>query len=172
MNRDFSNVDWQPVLNETDINTSLNIFNKILTKIFNWHAKIIEKKIKGCKCPWIGDDVRRLINEQDQVLRKARKTKSENDWSRHKTFRNQCNNLLKKSRSQYNKNLIEENSLNPKKFWKCVKDVFPTKQRVSSQSSLIPKSKVMKFSKYFSTVATLLKKKAFLFKDCTWQPTK
>ena len=33
MNSDFSNLDWQPVLNETDVNTSLNLFNKILTKI-------------------------------------------------------------------------------------------------------------------------------------------
>ena len=33
MNRDFSNVDWQLVLNETDVNTLLNLFNKILTKI-------------------------------------------------------------------------------------------------------------------------------------------
>ena len=81
MNRDFSNVDWQPVLNETDINTWLNLFNKILTEIFN-HAKIIERKVKGRKYPWIGDDVKKLMNQRDQVLRKARKTKSENDWSR------------------------------------------------------------------------------------------
>ena len=55
------------------------------------------------------------MNERDQVLRKARKTKPENDWSRYKSPRNQYKLLLKK-RSQYNKNLIEENSLNPKKF--------------------------------------------------------
>ena len=58
------------------------------------------------------------MNERDQVLKKTRKTKSENDCSRYKTLTNQCNSLLKKSRSQYNKNVIEENSLNPKKFWK------------------------------------------------------
>ena len=93
---------------------------------------------------WISN-IKKLMNERDQVLRKARKTKSDNDWSRYKILRNQCNNLLKKNRSQYNKNLIEENSLNPKQFWTCVKDVFPTKQHVSSQSSSKPKSKVMKF---------------------------
>ena len=67
MNRDFSNVDLQPVLNETDINTSLNLFNKILTKVFNRHAKIIKKKVKGRKCPWIRDDDGKLMNERDQV---------------------------------------------------------------------------------------------------------
>ena len=30
----------------------------------------------------------------------------------------------------------------------------------------------MKFSEYFSTVVTLLKKKEFLFKDCVWQTPK
>ena len=48
-----------------------------MTEIFNQHAKIIEYKIKGHKCPWIGDDVKKLMNERGQVLRKARKTKSE-----------------------------------------------------------------------------------------------
>ena len=98
--------------------------------------KLWKRKLKSVK----------LMNERDQMLIKKKETKSENDWSRYKTLRNQCNNLLKKSRSQYSKNLIEENSLNPKKFWKCVKDVFPTKQRVSSQFSSKSKSKVMKFS--------------------------
>ena len=139
----FSNVYWQPVINETDINTPLNLFNKILTETFNQHAKAMEKKVKECKCPLIGDDVKKLMNEQDQVLRKAKKTNSENKWSRYKNLRNQCNNLLKKNRSQCNKNLIEENSSNPKKFWKCVKDVFPIKQRVSSQSLSKSKSKVI-----------------------------
>ena len=78
MNRDFSNVDWQPILNETDINLSLSLFNETLTEIFNRHAKIIEKKVKGRKCPWIGNDIEKLMNERDQVLRKARKTKSGN----------------------------------------------------------------------------------------------
>ena len=45
----FSNVDWQPILHETDISISLNLFNKILTKIFNRHSKIMEKKVKGRK---------------------------------------------------------------------------------------------------------------------------
>ena len=45
----FSNVDWQPILNETDINISLNLFNKILTKIFIRQAKIMKKKVKGRK---------------------------------------------------------------------------------------------------------------------------
>ena len=35
MNKGFSNIDWRPVFNETDINTSLNLFNKTLTETFN-----------------------------------------------------------------------------------------------------------------------------------------
>ena len=70
MNIDF---DWQPVLNETDINTPFNLFDKILTEILNRHAKIIEKKVKGGKRSWIGDNVKKLMNERDQVLRKGKK---------------------------------------------------------------------------------------------------
>ena len=161
MNRDFSKVNWLPILNETDVNIALNNFNEILTDIFNRHAKIIEKKVKGRKCPWIDNNIKKLMNERDQVLRKARKTNSENYWSRYKTLRNQCNNLLKKNRSQYSKNLIEENNMNPKNFWSCVKEFFPTKQRVSNQSSSKSKSKVLKFSNHFSSIVNLMKKKFF-----------
>ena len=51
MNRDFSNVDWQLVLNETDVNTSLNLFNKILTKISIDMQKLQKKKLKGVNVP-------------------------------------------------------------------------------------------------------------------------
>ena len=51
MNRDFSNVDWQLVLNETDVNTLLNLFNKILTKISIDMQKLQKKKLKGVNVP-------------------------------------------------------------------------------------------------------------------------
>ena len=39
----------------------------------------------------------------------------------YKKQRNKCNNLVKKAKASYYRNLIEENAMNPKKFWNCVK---------------------------------------------------
>lgn len=47
--RVFSIADWQPILNETNINISLNLFNTTLTEIFDRHTKAIENKVKCSK---------------------------------------------------------------------------------------------------------------------------
>jgi hypothetical protein len=61
------------------------------------------------------------------LLRKARKTDKEIDWSAYKRKRNSVNNLLKSSKYNYYHELFEENVSTPEKFWKCIKQLFPTK---------------------------------------------
>ena len=53
MNREFENVNWLPVIFAPDVNTAANIFNTIVRDIFDNHAPIINKRIKGRPCPWI-----------------------------------------------------------------------------------------------------------------------
>ena len=72
----------------------------------------MEKRVKGKPC-WLTSDIRKVMNERDQVLRKARRTRSENTWSTYKRLRNSCNNMMKQARSKYHKNMISENFLDP-----------------------------------------------------------
>ena len=54
------------------------------------------------------------MHERERMLRKARKTKQNSDWSSYKSLKNWCNNI-KHLKRKYPNNLIAENSKDPEK---------------------------------------------------------
>ena len=53
------------------------------------------KTVRGVKCPWLQAATKKLINESDYLLRKARRSGSEVDCSRYKRLQNQVSNRIK-----------------------------------------------------------------------------
>ena len=90
-----------------------SILLKSLDKSLDKHAPWITKRVKGKTCPWLDSDVKREMNHRDQLLRKARKSGNEFDWSSYKRKRNFANNLIKRTKKEYYEKLLTENSLNP-----------------------------------------------------------
>ena len=58
---------------------------------------------------WLTEEIKKQMNDRDGLLRKARRSKNHNDWIRHKTFKNRVNNVIKRAKSKYHKNLLDEN---------------------------------------------------------------
>ena len=114
---------------------------------------------------------------RDSLLRKARKPDKEIDWSAYKRKRNSVNNLLKSAKNNYYDELFEENVSSPEKFWKCIKQLFPTKNENGNtcSSMVIDGEKVLDkqviangFSYHFFTTAAILKEKLSLLKSTVW----
>ena len=61
--------------------------------------------------------------------KKARKTKKEVDWSTYRNLRNECTRKIRLARSNYNRNLLEENVNQPRKFWKVINSIIPTNSK-------------------------------------------
>ena len=75
--------------------------------------------------------------ERDYFYRQARRTNTELHWSRYKSLRNQVTAMIRKAKSSYNRRIIEENSDDPKNFWKAVKKVLPNKSVTPQPSASI-----------------------------------
>ena len=76
------------------------------------------------------------MNYRDNLLRKARKTKRDEDWlTCKKKKKGIVNNIIKKGKSDYDKNLFHENISNVGKFWNCIKDLFPNKRNNHAAST-------------------------------------
>ena len=75
------------------------------------------------------------MTDRDRLLTKARKTKNIEDWNMYKRLRNKCNNKLKSVKSSFQRNLLEQNTTNPKKFWRVIKIVFPFKNNSTPNKS-------------------------------------
>ena len=74
------------------------------------------------------------MTTRDRMLRKFRKTKREEDWNLYKKRRNSCNNKMKHAKREYQKDLLNENVASPRRFWKTIKDIFPTKNNPKNPS--------------------------------------
>ena len=67
----------------------------------------------------------------NRLLRKMRKSKLETDIAAYKQKRNQVNILLRKAKTNYLQNLLDENFRSPDRFWKEIKRIYPTKNKQS-----------------------------------------
>ena len=113
---DIRQIDWNILYQCNDINVAANIFTASLKSIFDRHAPIRNKTVKGKPSPWLRKDVKRLVDNKNRLYRKARKTKTDTDWEAYKLARNRCNGKIQKAKRKYHRDLIEENEKNPKKF--------------------------------------------------------
>ena len=104
--RDIENHDQNPVYTETNVNITLDYMEQGLTTIIDAHVPKITKRIKGRKCLWLTYEIKTLMNTRDKVLKKARKTNKECDWSSYKRFKNLCNNKVKQAKQKYQKDLL------------------------------------------------------------------
>jgi len=168
LNSDIKNANWDVIYNISNVNKAVEYFNNILETAFNKHAPMINKNVKGRPCPWLNSEIKNKMNLRDKFLRKYRKTRKDKDRQNYKTLRNKCTNLFRKAKSSYYTKKLHENDLSPKKFWKTIKNVFPSKSKGE-----IPKTKnkyelAKKFSNWFSTVIDTLKRKTMPLKDLVW----
>ena len=64
------------------------------------------------------------MNRRDQTLRKARKSKSNDDWKSYKTLRNKCNKKIKKASQTITKKCTMITSINQRSFGSKLKTFF------------------------------------------------
>ena len=88
---DVAQIDWSPVYDATDVDLAEQDFTSSLQLVFETHAPHIEKHVKGRPCPWLDIDAKKLMNRPNQTTKKARKSKSNDDWKSYMTLRNKCN---------------------------------------------------------------------------------
>ena len=172
--RDIENYDWNPVYTETNVNIALDYMEQGLTTIIDRYAPKITKRVKGRKCPWLTYEIKTLMNTRDKVLRKARKTNKECDWSSYKRVKNLCNNKVKQAKQKYQKDLLFENRNKPTKFWNCIKEMFPSKESVPIPVTTIignvkSTENANSIYTFFTNIAQNLKYETFKLRDFIWK---
>ena len=106
-----------------------NGFKTILQSCIHKHAPLIEKTIRGKDSPWLTSSIKEKIRERDYYLRKAKRTGCENDWSTYRRLRNTTTALIRKSKSNYQREAFQNNTHSPNDFWKEIKKLYPLKKQ-------------------------------------------
>ena len=132
---DANEIDWSPIYNTNDVNKAVSYLQNALTVLFDKHAPLIEKRVRGKPCGWLDDNIKHEMNRRDGLLRRARKLNNENSWREYKNQRNRCTNLVKKAKRNFHKELLREHKFSPRRFWNAIKSIFPTKSNSSTHKS-------------------------------------
>ena len=113
------NIDWTVVTNCTEVNTAWPKFKEIFINVLDEIAPIKQIRIKTRTEPWMNGEILNLINERDKALTIANKNKRNKALRNHFNFlRNKVQREVRKAKSNYLKDRVEENKNNPKKLWK------------------------------------------------------
>ena len=56
-------VNWMPFYNESNVNDSWFLLKSTLGNLYNRHALIIKKNVKGKPAPWLNEDIKTIMND-------------------------------------------------------------------------------------------------------------
>ena len=132
---DLTNVNWSLVDNEPDIDAAVNNWNTLFTETVNQHAPIKQSRVKGIHMPWLTSELRSLMQERDFHHRKAVKSNSSHHWKMFRNLKNKINMLVKKSKADHYRNLIDNNKGNSGELWKSLNKI--TSRKSTSYPSCI-----------------------------------
>ena len=117
----------------------------------------------------MNNELKTTLNRRDVLLRRARKTNEDADWKAYKGLRNICNNLTRKNKGAYHKNITKENRLNPRNFWNSIKEIFQLNLAQKIRTPQTNKRLADSFGNYFSTAVRKLKTQALILKEFVWK---
>ena len=92
------------------------------------------------------------MRERDYHLKKAKGNKMSRNWRVYRQLRNRVNRDIKKAKSDYYTNLIQENQGDAKGFWKALKKTLPSLKTSTYISSLRVDGAVVTSDELIATV--------------------
>ena len=160
-------LDWSIVTKiKDDVNLALEKFNTLFVLAIDSVAPEKDIRIKSRTEPWMDVEILDAMRERDRAQLKANRNKS--DKVLRKEFRDKRNkvvNLIKKGKTNYFSNKIEENKNNPKELWKQFKTLgYSNKSKENAKIVLNIENKkcydpfrvVKEINNFFLTVAANL----------------
>ena len=98
-------------------------------------------------------------------MRKARKSKSNDEWKSYKALRNKCNKKIHKAKSNHYKKVLNDIINKPKKFWSQIKNIFSGRSQSMVNVSTDKRPRLNILSHFYGTIASKLKKSTYLIKE-------
>ena len=121
------------------------------------------------------------MDYRDVLQQNFCKLKTNENYEKYKRQRNKVNNLIKRAKQNYNKNLLNENTKTASSFWRTLKSIFPTKPKskltrttfkVNEEEKSNKETIVSGFGQFFSSIAIRLLQTLHSIKDFVWNKPK
>ena len=108
------------------------------------------------------------MNRREQLLCRARNNNDEHSWTEYKKLQNKCTNKVRKAKATYYQHLLNDNHLNPRKFWNNIKSIFPVRSKKPLNFADVSRERASCFVDYSSNIVSEMKSVAFPITNFIW----
>ena len=123
--RELASLDL--ISDETDPDKMYSSFIQNFTDVFNRHAPLKSKYIRGNNAPFMNKELGKAIMKRSMLRNAFNKNKNDHNWKLFSRQRNLCNKIKRKAKRSYFHKLSKNPE--PKEFWSIVKPyIYLTKE--------------------------------------------
>ena len=125
------------ISSELQDNEDYGSFETVVTDTLNRHAPIKTKYLRANDGPFMTKALRKAMMHRKRLRNRYIKSRTEENLKAFKKQRNFCLKLLRRTKSDYYRNLDLGDVTDNRKFWNTVKPVFSNEERTTSSITLI-----------------------------------
>ena len=129
----LSTIDWKAILSNP-LNNLHKCAENFCTIFFDTARKYMPSKnvtISSRDKPWITDEIKQAFKRRYTLFKLAKRTNKDEDWDIYRRFRNQCTNMVRQRKKQYDDDLdtkiSNDANFGTKNFYKLVKTFLSKK---------------------------------------------
>ena len=162
---ELSKAPWQEISNEKDPNVAWDLWTQIFVSIADKHAPLKKKRVRGVKCPWMTDSLKKQMFDRDKQKKIAIKTPTQPNWDKYKCAKNKTNNAIKSAKTNFYNSYFNENRRDIRKTWKGVNDLLGKASQTTTRISELktntntytsPKDIALELNNHFSSIGISL----------------
>ena len=132
----INNGQWEGLFETNSTSEKWNIFKEKFLDICNINAPIKKLKVTQNNPKWISRELYELMDQRDNAYKKAKATKSDQDFKSAKEVRNHLNRTILKAKREYLEQTLTKNTLNHRKIWKKLQEHLPGKRKNNTISKM------------------------------------
>ena len=119
--------NWDKLYDTTDVNCQWELINQAIQNELDKQCPIKQFTFKKDKPLYMHKDILEQMRNRDYFYRKAKFTKSEDDWNIARFLRNQTNSNIRRAKAEAVKQELENCKNDSSKFWRNITNIFPSK---------------------------------------------
>ena len=131
--------------------TEYSNFQKTFIQVLSYHAPAKKKNVRFNNSPFMTKTLRKAIMHRSRLKIYIRKRNDKN-WEKYQKQRNFCVDLLRKTKTEYFKNLHVKDLSENRKFWKTIKPYLSNKGVNSNKLLLTKKGNLVRDERELGTV--------------------
>ena len=125
---DLAQVPWYENALTDDAGEKVEHFNEKCLEILERHAPVRKRKVRNRQCPFLDKEIKKLMDEREQVHKVACESGAAIDWEHYRWCRNEVKRRLCDAERNYVQKEINDNQ-SSSAMWKVIRNCIPTKEK-------------------------------------------